>query len=93
MKPGAMLVNVARGPLVAEEDLREALESGHLSGAACDVVSEEPMKAENPLLEAPHIILTPHIAWASVEARERLLRVAAGNITGWMEGKPQNVVS
>lgn len=93
MKPGAMLVNVARGPLIVEEDLKEALESGHLSGAACDVVSEEPMRADNPLLTAPNIILTPHMAWASVAARERLLKIAAANLAGWMEGRPQNVVS
>ena len=88
-----MLINVARGPLIVEEDLKAALESGHLSGAACDVVSEEPMKADNLLLKAPNMILTPHMAWASVEARERLLKTAAANISYWLEGKPQNVVS
>lgn len=93
MKKGAMLINVARGPLIVEEDLKAALESGHLSGAACDVVSEEPMKADNLLLKAPNMILTPHMAWASVEARERLLKTAAANISYWLEGKPQNVVS
>ncbi|MGN0159724.1 MAG: D-2-hydroxyacid dehydrogenase [Brotaphodocola sp.] len=92
MKKGAMLINVSRGPLVEETDLKESLESGHLAGAACDVISVEPMKADNPLLTAPNIILTPHMAWASVEARERLLNIAAANISGWMEGKAQNVV-
>lgn len=93
MKKGAMLINVSRGQMVVEQDLREALESGHLAGAACDVISVEPMKADNPLLTAPNIILTPHMAWASVAARERLLEIAAANLSGWMAGKPQNVVS
>ncbi len=93
MKKGAMLVNVSRGPLIVEQDLKDALESGHISGAACDVISVEPMKADNPLLTAPNVILTPHMAWASVAARERLLEIAAANIVEWMEGTPQNVVS
>ncbi len=93
MKTGAMLINVSRGPLVEEQDLKDALVSGHLAGAACDVVSVEPMKADNPLLDAPNIILTPHMAWASVAARERLLDTAAENIRKWQAGDPQNVVS
>ena len=93
MKKGAMLINVSRGPLIVEQDLKAALESGHLSGAACDVVSVEPMQEDNPLLTAPNIILTPHMAWASVAARKRLLDIAASNISGWMAGNPQNVVS
>lgn len=93
MKKGAMLINVSRGPLIVEQDLKDALESGHISGAACDVISVEPMKEDNPLLTAPNIILTPHMAWASVAARERLLDIAAANIVKWMEGTPQNEVS
>lgn len=93
MQPGSMIINVARGPLIEEQALKEALESGHICGAACDVISEEPMKPENPLLTAPNIIITPHIAWASVEARTRLLSIASENIRSWQKGQPRNVVS
>lgn len=92
MKPGSLLINVSRGGLVKEPALREALESGHLAGAACDVISAEPMEPDNPLLTAPNIILTPHMAWGSVAARTRLVKIAAENIRGWMDGKPVHVV-
>ena len=92
MKPGSLLINVSRGGLVDEPALREALQSGHLSGAACDVISAEPMEPDNPLLTAPNILLTPHIAWSSVAARTRLVKIAAANIRGWMDGTPQNRV-
>ncbi len=91
MKDGVILVNVSRGGLVKEADLAGALRSGKIAAAAADVVSCEPMKAENPLLEAPNMILTPHIAWASLEARKRLIGVVASNLQAWLNGKPVNV--
>ncbi len=93
MKPGAFLVNSARGPLVVEQDLCDALNAGTIAGAACDVVSAEPIHAENPLLRAKNLTLTPHIAWASLEARRRLMDVTAGNITAFLTGNPVNVVN
>lgn len=93
MRRGAMLVNTARGGLVEESALAAALRRGQLSGAALDVVSAEPMAADNPLLGAPNCILTPHIAWSSEPSRRRLLDVTVGNIQAFFEGRPQNVVS
>jgi glycerate dehydrogenase len=79
-RSGAILINTARGPLVNEQDLREALESGLLAGAALDVLTEEPMAADCPLLGAPNCLITPHIAWASLEARQRLMNVTIENV-------------
>jgi glycerate dehydrogenase len=93
MQPGAFLVNTARGPLVNEYDLAEALNSGQIAGAACDVVSSEPIAADNPLLGARNIILTPHIAWATLEARTRLMQMTAENIRAFLNGAPINVVN
>ena len=93
MKDGAMLVNTARGGLVDEEALVEALESGKLRYAAVDVVSSEPMKADNPLLKTRKCIITPHIAWAPVESRQRLMDCVEDNIRSYLNGKPQNVVN
>ena len=93
MKDGAMLINTARGGLVDETALVEALESGKLRGAAVDVVSQEPMKADNPLLTTRKFIITPHIAWAPVESRQRLLDCVVENIRAFLAGKPQNVVN
>ena len=93
MKDGAMLINTARGGLVDETALVEALESGKLRGAAVDVVSQEPMKADNPLLATRKCIITPHIAWAPVESRQRLLDCVVENIRAFLDGKPQNVVN
>lgn len=93
MKKSAYLVNTARGLLVNETDVAEALKDGTIAGYAADVVSEEPMKADNPLLSAPNAIITPHIAWAAVETRQRLLDVVVENLRCWSQGKPQNVVS
>ncbi len=93
MKKGAYLINTARGALVNERDVREVLESGQLAGYAADVVLQEPMASDCPLLQAPNCLLTPHIAWAAVETRERLLGIVVGNIKAWVEGKPVNVVS
>ncbi|MBP5174957.1 MAG: D-2-hydroxyacid dehydrogenase [Treponema sp.] len=93
MKKSAYLINTARGPLVDEKAVRAALENGQIAGYACDVVSEEPMKKDNPLLGAPNCLITPHIAWAATETRQRLLNIVVGNIRGFFEGHPQNVVS
>jgi glycerate dehydrogenase len=92
MKPTAILINTARGPLVDEAALVEALHKGTIAGAALDVLSAEPPNADNPLLSAPRCIVTPHIAWASIEARKRLLQIAAENIQAFLNGKPINVV-
>lgn len=93
MKDGAMLINTARGGLVDEPALVDALESGKLRGAAVDVVSSEPMKPDNPLLKTRRCIITPHIAWAPVESRQRLLNTVVENIRAYLGGTPQNVVN
>ena len=93
MKAGAMRIITARGGLLDEEAVAEALKSGKLRGAAVDVVSQEPMKAENPLLTTRKCIITPHIAWAPVESRQRLLDCVVENIRGFLNGQPQNVVN
>lgn len=93
MKDGAMLVNTARGQLLDEAAVAAALESGKLRYAAMDVVSEEPIRSDNPLLTTRKCIITPHIAWAPVESRQRLLNCVVENIRGFLNGKPQNVVN
>ena len=94
MKDGAYLLNTARGTLVDEQAAVDALRSGKLAGFAADVVSVEPMRADNPLLQAQglNIVVTPHIAWATHEARARLLATVAANVGAFVEGHPQNVV-
>ncbi|PNV68611.1 D-2-hydroxyacid dehydrogenase [Enteroscipio rubneri] len=94
MKDGAFLLNTARGTLVDEQAVVDALRSGKLAGFGADVVSAEPMRPDNPLLQAKgmNIVITPHIAWATHEARERLLATVAANVGAFVEGKPQNVV-
>ena len=92
MKDGAMLLNTSRGPLIIEEDLAEALNCGKLA-AAVDVVSQEPIKADNPLLKAKNIIITPHIAWAPIESRKRLMGIAVDNLEKFLVNEPVNVVN
>lgn len=93
MKDGAILINTARGGLVNEADVADALRTGKLRGAAVDVVSQEPMSENNPLLTAPNCIITPHIAWAPIESRQRLLDCVVENIRMFLNGTPQNVVN
>lgn len=93
MKDGAMLLNTARGGLVVEADLKEALETGKLRGAAMDVVSYEPIKADNPLLSAPNCIITPHMAWTPAETRQRIIDCTTANIQSYLAGNPINVVN
>jgi glycerate dehydrogenase len=92
MKRGVVLINNSRGPLVVEEDLAAALESGQVGAAALDVVSEEPIKSANPLLKAKNCLVTPHISWAPLASRQRLLDCAVGNLKAFLDGKPVNVV-
>lgn len=93
MKPTAVLINTARGGLVNEADLARALNEGRLAGAALDVVSREPILDDNPLLRARNCLLTPHIAWATLEARRRLMAVTAENVAAFLRGRPINVVN
>ena len=93
MKPAAILINTGRGPLVCEEDVAEALMSGGLYAYCADVLSEEPARITNPLLKCDNAFLTPHIAWATPEARTRLVAIATDNVRAFLNGKPQNVVS
>ena len=93
MKPSVILINTSRGGLVAEEDLKEALNDNKIFYAAADVVSEEPIKINNPLLSAKNIFLTPHIAWASKESRMRLMKIAKENLKAFIDGNPINVVN
>ena len=93
MKDGAILLNTARGGLIDEQAVADALQSGKLAGYGADVVSKEPIAADNPLLTAPNCYLTPHIAWAPKEARLRLHHIAAENLRAFLDGTPQNVVN
>ncbi len=93
MKTTALLINTARGGLVNEKDLAEALEAGRPAAAALDVVSEEPIRSDNPVFSAPNAVLTPHIAWAALEARQRLMNTTAENIAAFLAGKPVHVVN
>ena len=93
MKDGAILINTARGPLVDEAALAAALRSGKLRGAACDVISAEPMAADNPLKDAPNCIVTPHMAWAPIESRMRIQDCTQRSIQAFLDGKPINTVN
>lgn len=93
MKDGVLIINNSRGPLVVEDDLAEALNSGKVGGAALDVVSTEPIKSDNPLLKAKNCIITPHISWAPKESRQRLMDIAVDNLAKFLEGNPVNIVN
>ena len=92
MKPSAILINTGRGPLIDDQAVADALAEGRLAAFCADVLTEEPPKADNPLLGHPNAFTTPHIAWASTEARIRLLQVAINNVRSFLSGQPQNVV-
>jgi glycerate dehydrogenase len=92
-RPGALLINTSRGGLVVEQDLADALNEGRLAGAAVDVVSQEPIRPDNPLLSARNCLITPHIAWATREARRRLLDATVANVTAFLAGRATNVVN
>jgi glycerate dehydrogenase len=93
MQPTSLFINASRGSLVNEEDLAAALKAGWIAGAVVDVVSAEPIRPENPLLTAPNIVITPHLAWATREARQRLMRTTAENVRSFLEGRPQHLVN
>lgn len=92
MRQSAFLINTARGGLIDEKALQHSLSMGNIAGYAADVISEEPMKAANPLLRAPNAVITPHIAWASYETRSRLMTIVEQNIAGFICQKTQNVI-
>ena len=93
MKDGALLINNARGPLIVEQDVADALNAGKLGGAALDVVSTEPIRPDNPLLKAKNCVITPHISWAPKESRQRIMDCTAANIKAFLDGRPVNVVN
>lgn len=92
MKPTAFLVNTGRGPLINEQDLADALNAGRIAGAGLDVLAVEPATKDNPLPKAKNCSITPHIAWATFEARTRLMQIATENLKCFIEGKPQNII-
>ncbi|MCM1377089.1 MAG: D-2-hydroxyacid dehydrogenase [Clostridium sp.] len=93
MKPTAILINTGRGPLVDEQALAVALKEGRIAGAGLDVLTHEPPEADNPLIDAPNCIVTPHISWSTKEARQRLLNIAVANLKAFLNGTAQNVVN
>ncbi len=92
MKDGVLIINTARGQLINESDLCNALNSGKVGGAALDVVSEEPIKEDNPMLRARNCFITPHIAWAPIESRSRLMDIAVNNLRAFLKGEPINLI-
>ncbi len=93
MRDGVIILNNSRGPLIVEQDLVDALNTGKVYAAALDVVAEEPIRNDNPLLSAKNCLITPHISWAPKESRKRLMDAAVDNLSSWLEGKPVNVVN
>lgn len=93
IKPSAFLINTSRGPLVDEQALSEALNNKCIAGAGLDVLEQEPPAAENPLFTARNCYITPHIAWATASARERLMRIVVENVKAFLAGNPQNIIS
>jgi len=93
MKPGAILINTARGPLLDEAAVAEALHSGKLGGLGVDVLAKEPPAADNPLLHTPNTLITPHMAWATARSRQNIINLTAENILRWQQGTPVNVVN
>lgn len=93
MKDGVIILNNSRGPLIVEEDLKIALENGKVAAAGLDVVSSEPIKADNPLIGVKNCIITPHISWAPKESRQRLMDIAVSNLAAFIKGDPVNVVN
>ena len=93
MKTNTILINTSRGGLINEKDLADALNRGEISGAGLDVLSNEPPRENNPLLSAKNSFITPHIAWATKEARQRLLDIVVKNIQSFLEGKAINIVN
>ena len=93
MKDGVILINNARGQLIVEQDVADALDSGKMAAAGLDVVYTEPIRADNPLLRAKNCILTPHISWAPKESRQRIMDATADNSRAFLTGVPQNVVN
>lgn len=93
MKPGVILLNTSRGGLLDERAVADALRSGQIAAAGVDVVSREPIEAENPLLNAPNCIITPHVAWAAKECRQRIVDCVIENIRTYVNGIPKNIVN
>jgi glycerate dehydrogenase len=93
MKPSVFLINTSRGPLIIEQDLADALNNGWIAGAALDVLCEEPPRSDNPLLTARNCLVTPHMAWATTEARQRMMKIVEENLSRFLSGGPRNVVN
>ena len=93
MKPTALLINTSRGPLIDDRALADALNAGTIGGAGLDVLSTEPPQPDNPLFAAKNCVITPHVAWSTVEARQRLMTIATDNVKAFLNGKPENQIN